>query len=174
MHHLIMNLKNIEESYKALANHLENMKLTALKGDTESDTAKYIAGKVYKLTKNLMGIEWLRVDFEGKKGKLTYKNKQGEKELIFGMGYNEFSKFPEENYSDLVATIPEPGHKYDCAVSAIWTDPNELLLKVQIIDKYFGRMSARLSFKDDRVSLAMQKTAEAFLTEYQGYAIGKC
>ncbi len=153
------------ESYKALTDHLASLKLTALKGDTESETAKRIAGKVYKLADNPMDIEWVRVDFADKKGKLTYKNKQGEKELVFGMGYNEFSKFPEENYSDLIATVPEPGHKYDCAVSAIWSDPNELLLKVQIIDKYFGRMSVRLSFKDDRVSLAMQKVAEAFLAE---------
>ncbi len=160
-------------AYKALTDHLANLKLISLTGETTSETANFVNGKVYTLDKNPMEIEWFKLTFSGNKGTLSYKNKQGEKELVFGMGYNEFSKFPEENYSDLIATVPAPGNKYDCAVSGIWADPNELLLKVQIIDKYFGRMSARFAFKDSRVSVAMQKTAEAFLNEYKGYAVGK-
>ncbi|MBQ2966706.1 MAG: serine hydrolase [Clostridia bacterium] len=163
-----------ETAHKALTEHLSNMKLAHLKGDTTSETADFVNGKVYTLNENPMGIKWLKVAFESNKGVLHYENEQGEKELVFGMGYNEFSKFPEENYSDLIATVPEPGHKYDCAVSAVWVDPHTLLFKVQIIDKYFGRLAIRLSFKDSRICVNMTKVAEAFLTEYQGYAIGKC
>ncbi|MBR3942934.1 MAG: serine hydrolase [Clostridia bacterium] len=162
-----------ETAYKTLTDHLASLKLVSLKGDTASETADFVNGKVYTLSENPMGIKWFKLSFNGNKGILHYENAQGEKELVFGMGYNEFSKFPEENYSDLIATVPEPGHKYDCAVSGIWEDTNELLLKVQIIDKYFGRMSMRFSFKDNRVSVAMEKVAEAFLTKYTGSAVGE-
>ena len=162
-----------ETAHKALTDHLSNLKLTHLKGDTTSETADFVNGKVYTLDENPMGIKWLKVTFEGNKGILHYENEQGEKELVFGMGYNEFSKFPQENYSDLIASFPAPGNKYDCAVSAIWIDPHTLLFKVQIIDKYFGRLAIRLSFKDSRVCVNMFKNAEAFLTEYHGAAVGE-
>ena len=121
-----------------------------------------------------MGIEYVHFDINGEEGVLTYKNAQGVKKLPFGFGYNVFSKFPEENYSDLTATIPEPGNMYDCAVSADWPEEQKLRIKVQIIDKYFGNMSMEFGFKEDKVGIFMTKTAEAFLEEYYGYANGSC
>jgi hypothetical protein len=41
-------------------------------------------------------------------------------------------------------------------------------MKVQIIDKYFGNMSAVFGFKGEYVSCSFTKCAEAFLDEYQG------
>ena len=65
------------------------------------------------------------------------------------------------------------GNKYDCAASADWPEERKLRLKIQIIDKYFGNGSMEFGFKDDMVGVYMTKTAEAFLDEYQGYAIGR-
>ena len=121
-----------------------------------------------------MGIEYVHFDINGEEGVFTYKNAQGVKKLPFGFGHNVFSKFPEENYSDLTATIPEPGNMYDCAVSADWPEEQKLRIKVQIIDKYFGNMSMEFGFKEDKVGIFMTKTAEAFLEEYYGYANGSC
>ena len=61
---------------------------------------------------------------------------------------------------------------YDCAVSADWPEEGKLRIKVQIIDKYFGNMSMEFGFKGNEVGIFMTKTAEAFLGEYQGYAVG--
>ena len=113
-----------------------------------------------------MEIEWIRLDFKGDKGVLSYKNAQGEKSLPFGLGHNEFSKFPQTGYSDMTASVPEPGHMYDCAVSADWPEEQKLRIKVQIIDKYFGNMSMEFGFKGDKVGICMLKYAEAFLDEY--------
>lgn len=134
--------------------------------------ASEIENVTYELEENPMGIERIRFNFDGDKGVLSYKNAQGEKELTFGIGYNEFSLFPEEGYSDLVAGIPCEGNKYRCAVSADWAEEKKLRLKVQVIDKYFGNACFIFSFKDERVSVLMTKHAEAFFEEYNGYAIG--
>jgi hypothetical protein len=48
-----------------------------------------------------------------------------------------------------------------------------LILCVQIIDDYFGNLSAVFGFNGDEVAVSMSKTAEDFLNEYQGKAVGK-
>ena len=88
------------------------------------------------------------------------------------MGYNEFGKFPEPGYADMTATVPAENHFYDCACSGAWAEDKKLRIKVQIIDKYFGNAAFTFSFKDSRVTLRMIKNAEAFLEEYNGYALG--
>lgn len=160
-------------SEKALQDHCKNLKLCSLKEPSYSPYAEKINGKTYVLDENPMGIEYVCFDLEKEKGKLTYKNGQGIKELLFGFGHNEFSKFPQEDYSDLIAGVPEVGNKYDCAVSADWPEEQKLRLKIQIIDKYFGNGSMEFGFKGDLVGIYMTKTAEAFLEEYEGHAIGR-
>ncbi len=135
--------------------------------------AKEIENVTYELGENKMGIKKIRFNFDGDKGTFSYTNAQGDKELTFGIGYNEFTLFPEDGYSDLVAGTVCPGNKYRCAVSADWAEEKKLRLKVQVIDKYFGNACFIFSFKDERVSVNMVKHAEAFLEEYNGYAQGK-
>lgn len=166
-------LEENAEAYGELQDYIANLKLVSLKEGLHSPLAEKINGKTYALDPNPMGMEWVRLEFEGDKGTLFYKNAQGEKSLPFGLGHNEFSKFPETGYSDMVAGAAQPGHMYDCAVSADWPEEQKLRLKVQIIDKYFGNLSMEFGFKDDRVGILMLKNAEAFLDEYQGYANGK-
>lgn len=161
------------EGYKELQEYISNLKLFSLNEAKTSPFAQEINGKTYVLDENPMGIEYVHFDLEKEKGILTYKNAQGIKKLPFGFGYNEFSKFPQEGYSDLVATIPVEGHLYDCAVSADWPEKKKLRIKVQIIDKYFGNLSMEFGFKEDRVGIYMIKNAEAFLCEYEGYANGR-
>ena len=120
-----------------------------------------------------MGISRLKFHFWGDMGEISYHNAQGEKTIRFGFGHNVFQQLRQEGYSDLIATVPEPGHTYRCAASAAWTGPQKLHVKVQIIDKYFGILDMVFSFRDNLLSLTMVKTAEAFLDEYQGSANGK-
>ena len=162
-----------EQAYGELQEYLAKLALFSLRGCEQSPMMEEINGKTYVLDANPMDIAWVRFDFDGDRGVLSYKNAQGEKKLPFGFGHNEFAKFPQEDYSDMIASVPEKGHMYDCAVSADWPEPCKLRLKVQIIDKYFGNMSMEFGFKGDRVGIFMLKNAEAFLDEYQGYANGK-
>ena len=166
-------LEEDNAAYEELQEYISQLKLFSLSENTDNAFAAEIHGKTYKLEDNPMKIEYVHFDIQGDKGVLTYKNAQGKKTLPFGFGHNAFSKFPQEGYSDLIAGQVEPGHKYDCAVSADWPEEKKLRIKVQIIDKYFGQMSMEFGFKGKEVGIYMQKTAEAFLDEYQGYACGR-
>ena len=170
---LSASMPNDDKSYEELCKYCENAELFSLKQPQSNPFENEIDGKVYVLDDNPMKIEYIKFTFEGKKGVLSYKNEQGEKELVFGMGYNEFSKFPEEGYSDMVATEYVPGNYYECACSADWTEDKKLRIKVQIIDKYFGNADFIFSFADSRVTLLMSRAAENFLLEYEGVATGR-
>lgn len=163
-----------EKAYKELCSYCQNAELLSLKQGNANPFEEEINDKLYRLEGNPMNIEAFKISFEGKKGTLWYKNKQGEKNLYFGMGYNEFGKFPEEGYSDMTASEFAPGNYYNCACSADWIEDKKLRIKVQIIDKYFGNACFVFGFKDSRVSVMMSKTAENFLNEYEGIAYGYC
>ena len=150
-----------------------DLKLFACSGSYDSPVSDNVIGKRYVLSSNPMGIEYFTLDISGDEGSFTYKNNSGEKSILFGMNKNVFSKFPEEGYSDEIGSKSAPGHKYDSAASAAWICDNTLLIRVQVIDKYFGNMSVALSFVGDEVAVRMMKNAENFLGGYDGYAKGK-
>ena len=56
---------------------------------------------------------------------------------------------------------------------AAWREPRKLLIKVQIIDRYFGNMLAMFSFAGDTAVVRMHKSAEDFLQEYQGEFVAR-
>ena len=47
------------------------------------------------------------------------------------------------------------------------------MIKVQIIDRYFGNMLAMFSFAGDTAVVRMHKSAEDFLQEYQGEFVAR-
>jgi len=163
------------DAHKGLLQALAEKKLYALQGETESDFSKEIEGKIFRCEENPMGIKWFSLSFQNGEGMFQYENAQGKKELPFGMGYNVFGKFPEEDYPDLIATVPEKGNRYDCAASAVWQEPRKLQIRVQVIDKYFGNLAIIIAFRDAKqVSVRMRKVAEYFLMEYNGLMNATC
>ncbi len=162
-----------QEAYAELTTYLSTRKLLCVRENIDNPFKKEIDGIPFALEQNPMGILWIRFDFKGQGGTMTYQNAQGEKQLPFGLGENAFSKFPEEGYSLWTASVPEAGNRYDCAASADWPEPQKLRIKVQAIDKYFGNISMTFRFKGDEVAVLMEKNAEAFFNEYQGNACGK-
>lgn len=160
------------DANRALEDYAAPLKLAVEQGNTDSPIAPLVNHRWYRLDPNPMGITRLCVTF-GEPCTVEYVNAQGEKCVCFGMGENRSGEFPQEGYSDLVGS--QPGKRlYRCAVSAAWKSENELRIKTQIIDDYFGNMTARLTFAAGglRMHLAMTKTAEDFLDEYWGEADG--
>lgn len=162
-----------EEAYRELMEYENSRILNFARGNKNSPFENEYSGRTYILKENPMGITKFRIDLSGDTGTLYYTNAQGDKELKFGFGHNEFQKFPQEGYSDIVGGNDCPGNLYDCAVSADWLEDRKLHLKVQVIDKYFGILDMAFSFKDSRVTVLMEKTAENFFLEYCGYASGR-
>ena len=72
----------------------------------------------------------------------------------------------------MVATKIEPGHQYKCAASAEWAEERKLRIRCQVIDNYFGIATFVLSFKGDKVTVWITKTAEGFMNEYNVFATG--
>lgn len=162
-----------EVAQNSLKEYAKGLKLLVQPGKVHSEWEKRINGVTYYMNKNPMGITKFCITFDGDKGSFTYTNDQGDKEICFGLGYNEFGIFPQEGYSADVGSEYAPGNFYKCAGSAAWTEESKLQIMVQVIDRYFGNMTMAFGFKDGEVGVFMHKTAECFLEEYQGYGHGK-
>lgn len=173
-------VKNAGEPLPESSNHGElltycaGLRLSEAIGDPFSLTEAKIDGVEYSLAENPMGITRFKFTFNSDGGVFEYTNAQGDKTLDFGrVGYgNKYGLFPEEGYSKEIGSVSEPGHRYKCAASAAWAAQSTLSLRVQVIDDYFGNMTATFVFDGDNVKLEMKKTAEDFLKEYTGSAVG--
>lgn len=150
-------------------------KLGTAVGDSYVPFQDKINGVEFEMKENRMGITKFSLHFDGEgHGRFDYTNAQGDKSIPFGMCENVFDKFPQEGYSDDVGSVRTKGFYYDCAASAAWVEPQKLFLKVQIIDRYFGRLDVTLGFlNEDRVGVWMTKHAEDFLNEYAGFGEGR-
>lgn len=160
-----------------LAKQTEHLKLCSMNGDLSSPLMSVINGKRYVCSEkvNVPKFKWFSFHFfEDKPCEFRYENAQGEKTIYFGMGENAFGKFPQFGYSNDYGTQrTTDGFMYDCAASAAWKDPNRLLMRVQIIDRYFGNMFAHFAFKGDEVAVLFSSHAEDFLGEYKGRITAK-
>ena len=83
-----------------------------------------------------------------------------------------FAHFPQEGYSDGMGGHRTKDFYYRCAASAEFPAENSLHLYLQVIDRYFGNAHMVFIFDGDKVRVEMRKTAEDFLNEYQGTAVG--
>ena len=132
-------------------------------------------GTIYECEENPMGITKFCFVFTDKtKGEFRYTNAQGDKVLPFGVNHNVFGKFPQFGYANDRGAVPTTdGFMYDDAVSFAWLEEKKLVLKVQVIDRYFGNMGALFAFKDEYAHACFSKTAEHFMDEYTGVLLAR-
>jgi len=150
----------------------ENAKMVTVPGAAASPFERELNGKRFRMDDNPMGWREMRLQFDDAGGVLDYENAQGKKQLRFGRLENVFQLFPETGYAKDVGNVSCPGHQYQCAVSMAWRSEQKLALLVQVIDEYIGVLYMTFSFTGDQVCVRMEKCAENFLNEYEGYAIG--
>lgn len=159
-------------AYNLLLERISKLSLYMFPGEKHSETEREIDGVPYKMNENPMGISELRLEFLKDYGKLSYNTPRGEKEILFGYGEYKEGVFPETHYSG--DTIGTPANRpYRCVAAGVWTQQHKLVIKVNIIDDYFGNLTINLGFKGQEVGMVMHKTAEWFLNEYQGFAGGE-
>ena len=159
----------------SLADYTKDLKLRAMQGAEDSAFRSELSGTTYVCDANPMGWSEFTFNFDSKDaGTLRYVNAQGEKEIPFGVNHNVFGKFPQLGYSDGKGGVrTTDGFMYKDAVSLAWLDEKKLILFVQIIDRYFGLMSAVFAFNGDHAAAQFKKVGEDFLNEYQGELIAK-
>lgn len=164
----------LEANPKVCENLTKPMKLMVARGNAYSPWQDKIHNVVFKMQPNRMNMSDISLHFGNDCCYLNYTNEQGQKRIPFGMVKNVFDFFPQEGYSDQVGSEWTKGYYYRCAASAAWLNEKKLLIKVQIIDKYFGRMDIVFDFADEnQFTVNITKTAEYFLDEYFGSAIGE-
>lgn len=162
-----------EKALEELENYANSLKLFCEKGEKNSPLVEKLNGKTFALDENPMKLENIKFTFSNNRGILEYKNATGQKSLVFGMCENCFTVFPEEGYSREVGSRYAAGNYYKCATSAAWKTENCLMLNVQVIDEYFGRLWIKFDFENDGVNVTMTKSAEDFFATYEGTAKGK-
>ena len=163
-------LKPNKAAEKRLARVTKDLKLRAVYGLADSPVREVVNGKTYICDDNPLGIEKFKLTFfKNGTGNFEYVNAQGKKKIKFGINKNVFGKFPQLGYSNEVGgVVTTDGFMYDDAASGCWTVDGKFIIKVQIIDKYFGNMSAVFGFKGKYAACHFTKCAEAFLNEYEG------
>lgn len=147
-------------------------KLVHLKNEMIPEIQGKINGKKFLIDDFVIKEFTLNFGVDGK-GTFVYNKDNKEMTIHFGLGYNEFSVFPEEGYSDLVGNTYAAGNFYKCASSAKWTSDSQLALKVQIIDKYFANLYILIGFNGELAGIKIHKNAEGFLYGYEGFATAK-
>ena len=172
--HLGDPLPENQEAAARLASVSESRKLRAVTGERTSKTAERINGKRFVAEENPMRITEFSLCFSEEEGVFSYTNATGKKEIPFGLARNVFGHFPQGGYSGEIGTVSGGAdYFYRDAVSGAWRDESRFTLLVQIIDQYFGNLTVAFAFKDDTVTVRMTKTAEAFLSEYNGDLVGR-
>ena len=142
------------------------------KGSVSSDTQQDISGVMFEMNKNALGLKWLKIVIDDKKGSLHYENRTGEKCLTFGLGAFEECLFPEMYHGHRLFDDAKK-KMYTSINAAVWIESNKLLIRTYIIDDYIGNLTMTFCFKGDAVGVAMNKNAQFFLDDYQGFAGGR-
>lgn len=172
-------LKNMHETalpenpaaYESLQKTISRLTLQKPLGKEKSEFMKELNGKTFRMPENPMGIEKVSFSFGETDGVFRYKNQRGEKEIPFGFGEYTEIEFPETHYSGDTIGTPK-GTGYRALAVGVWPGEKEFVLRVNIIDDYFGNLTISCGFNGETMGLIMNKTAEGFLEEYVGTATG--
>ncbi len=166
-------LTDDQEANEGLLKRCESLDFIPPDGDADSEIMDKINGVPYALNENPMGISKLCVEFDKNIGILNYTTPRGDKKLYFGLKHFLEGHFPETHYSG--HTIGNPANRmYRSTSCGVWACETQLVIRTYVIDDYFGNLTIVLSFKNNEIGVRMQKNAEWFLDEYQGYAGGYC
>lgn len=170
---IVNNLGNQLDKDKDALDELNKVsstrKLMVCRGEKTTSKKEFFDGTVYQCNENRLGIKNFSFNLEGDAIVWNYENAQGKKSIKFGLGYNEFDKFPQLGYSnDNGGVKTTDGFMYNGAYSAGFLQDNKLCVYAQIIDRYFGNFIGFFTFKDDACFVSMTKAAEDFLGEYSG------
>lgn len=167
------SLPENKKAYEELQEITSSLKCPLpLIGEISSDFEDEYYAKTYIFPENPLQIEKLSLEKRADgTGVMKYFARGEEKEITFKMGDYLIGTFPEKHYDGDAINIPID-RCYRSMSAALWTEERKLVIRTYIIDEYFGNLTTTLSFKGDTLTVYMLKTAEHFLDEYQGIAVG--
>jgi len=132
-----------------------------------------IKDMTYMLEKNPMGIGSVRFTGEDGSVKLSYTRGDTEYSIPFEIGRETQIIFPEK-YTGSKLFSEEHYMNYQCSISAEWTEPSKLFIRVWAEDIYVGNMSMCFAFREDgKISVKMNRYAQFYFDNFNGIACGE-
>ena len=162
----------VDSDYEELKKVVENLELNVDYGEPHTEFEKEINGIYYNLEENNLGWKWFKFDFNGDEGTLNYENARGVKKIEFGCNRLKKGTFPETHYYDRQVSVPA-NREFDCLADLSWTEEKKILLRVYITDTNFGSCFMTFGFKNEEVGIMLNRRAEFYMEDYQGFAGGK-
>ncbi len=163
-----------KEDYSKLIAYENGAKLIYQYGETSSPILDKINGVTYKAVKeNTLNFEKFGFNFNGDKGTFFFRRNGEDFTIDFGLGHNEFNEFSfgERAKANMMGVYEEG--KYKCANSGAWVEENTFVLKVQVIDTYFGKLQITVNFSGENANLYAFKRGQYVFDGIDGYVIAK-
>ena len=138
-----------------------------------SNVHSEMVNKTYILNNNPLNIE--AISFEDKNGQTVLNYTKGGKSyaLPFTVGKESLTVFPEGYHAHRLFDKSE-SQRYMCSVSAEWTEPRKLLIRVWAEDIYVGNMTMVFAFREDgMIAVKADKNAQFFFDDFSGVAYGR-
>ncbi len=176
-------MPEMPDAYKELCDYTETLSLIPVEGVTESRTAAAVSGNVYKLEIGGLGsaaFKSVGYDFNGDEGVIHLENDKGRHSIRFGLGRHVKQDFPIYDSAEDAAGEPVKVYGFGnparmhlpCLNSAAWVMKNHLLIVCRAVGVNLGTMRIKAVFDGEKISLAMDKFAERFFDDYQGFQSG--
>lgn len=175
------------ESWQKLKEYCREMKVLPKSGGLSSPVSGMISGKTYRMTQNEKGtweslnLEMVRLDFDKDRGSLTWGIGGELYKLDFGLGYFIQQDFPgfasEEEVKGRSPIVywyegEKPAIHMPCIVSGAWQRDTVLELLCYTIGDFLGTLKIRLVFDRKNITVRMEKFAEKFWSQLQGFQTG--
>lgn len=167
----------------ALEDYCRRLEVRPHEGALWSPWMERANGKTYRMIPNEEGtwaslhLKEVSLDFEEGRGSLTWDGHR----LRFGLGYYETQDFPGFASKEAAEGIPPVVYWYPqeppvlhmpCMVSGAWQREQVLELLCYAVGDFLGVLKIRLVFSEEGITLRMEKFAEKFWEELQGFQSG--
>jgi len=166
-------IENVNDQ-KLLSEYENSRLLLHQYGNTTSTIKDSINSKHYKSAiNNSIGITDFSICFSKDEGKIKLVRNGKYFGFDFGLGYNKFVRFSfgERAKADMMG-VWEKG-EYDCATSAAFVNENTLVIKLQVIDTYFGKLQFTINFNNNEANMYIKKQGQYVFDGIEGYVLGK-
>ena len=138
----------------------------------EENLSDKVKGIKYIIEENKSGLTELVLDIRPDSGCIVYTKNGIMKKIPFSFQEYKAFYFPEKYNGDVLFS-ENYRKEYKCVSKGKWIEKHKLMIEIKCIDDYIGNLTIVFSFKDDMVAIKMNKNAQFFFDDYNGFFAGK-
>lgn len=176
------------EEITALRAYCNMLQVRPQEGRIQSPISQLVSGNRYRMEPNAEGtwqsldLEECAVWFAQDMGSFSWKIKGEEYTLQFGLGHykeQDFPGFATAGEAEGIAPVvywyrnEKPVLHMPCMASAAWQSDSVLEILCYAIGDFLGVLKIRLAFEEKHITVRMEKFAEKFWEELNGFQSGE-